>query len=234
MGEGMTNELVSYGVRWSQSGEDGIIREIMRRLGVRHGWFVEFGAWDGLRFSNTRALVEAGWHGVLIEGDPVKGTELAANMRLHPRVTCMKRRVSCECGEMLHDLLTWTKVPTDFDLLSIDVDGNDYWIWQAFSPRYTPKLVVIEYNPNFSPEESKAIAYDPAHVWDHSAYFGASVAAMIDLAAKKGYMLVAYTVNLNLFFLRQDLTDGFEQVDVWEVPIGKTHGGPLITLGIIF
>lgn len=208
----------------SQGGEDGIIREILRRLEIEQGWFVEFGAWDGVRFSNTFALVQRSWKGVYIEGDAKKANELEQNMRLHPGVISVCRFVSLEGANRLDAILSQTPVPRDFDVLSIDIDGNDYWIWKSLTD-YMPKVVVIEYNANFAAHESKTIPYDENHCWDDSSFYGASAAALNGLGETKGYTLVACTRKLNLFFLRNDLMQGrFKRLKVSNVPIGEAHG----------
>lgn len=207
----------------SQGGEDGIIEEICRRIEVERGWFVEFGAWDGVRYSNTFALVQRGWHGVYIEGDKEKAEELTRNMIEYPKVISLCRYVAAEREDRLDTILAETPVPRDFDVLSIDVDGNDYWIWKSVID-YRPKIVVIEYNPNFGPHESKTIPYDPGHRWDGTMFYGASAAALNKLAGDKGYTLVAHTRKLNLFFVRRDLADcRFQSLRLDDVPTGELH-----------
>ncbi len=208
----------------SQGGEDGIIAEIFRRLGVEQGRFVEFGAWDGVRYSNTFALVRRGWQGVAIEGDPDKAAELRRNMEPYPGVTPVCRYVSLEAEGRLDAILAGTPCPRTFDLLSIDIDGNDYWIWESLR-EYTPKVVAIEYNPNFTPQERKTIPYDPAHRWGGTMFYGASAAALDALGRHKGYSLVAYTRKLNLFFVRGELAAGrFQPLELRSVPTGPLHG----------
>lgn len=95
-------------------------------------------------------------------------------------------------------------VPREFDLLSIDVDGNDYWIWRAIEG-YSARVVVIEYNSSISPDESKTIPYDPEFRWDGTNYFGASLLALTKLGRVKGYTLVGCdSRGVNAFFLRDD------------------------------
>lgn len=99
-------------------------------------------------------------------------------------------------------------VPRDFDLLSIDIDGNDYWVWKAIE-RYRPRVVIVEYNVFFPAETAKTIAYDPMHGWDKErfgTYHGASLAAFHKLGEQKGYAL-AWTEPYcpNAIFVREDL-----------------------------
>lgn len=96
------------------------------------------------------------------------------------------------------------KVPRVFDLLSIDVDGNDYWIWKALGHR--PRAVVIEYNAHIPPGESRSIAYDPGFKWSLTDYFGASLLALARLGKAKGYELVyCEKAGVNAFFVEATL-----------------------------
>ena len=96
-------------------------------------------------------------------------------------------------------------VPADLDLLSIDIDGNDYWAWEALG-EYRPSLVVIEYNPTYPPPVSWIMAYDPAHRWDGTTYQGASLTALTRLAGRRGYALLGTDRHgVHAFFLRDDL-----------------------------
>jgi hypothetical protein len=208
----------------SQGGEDGIIAEICRRLGIDRGWFVEFGAWDGVLYSNTYALLQRGWRGVEIECDESKFSDLQRTLAQFPGSIALCRRVGLEGNDRLDAILATTPLPVDFDLLSIDIDGNDYWVWESVK-EYRPKIVVIEYNASFQSEECVTIPYDPDHRWDErSMYHGASAGALAKLGADKGYTLVAWTRHLNLFFVRQELAAGrLDAVSLARVPMGRTQ-----------
>ena len=186
---------------YSQGGEDGVLLRLFEMLGARHRFFVEFGAWDGLHLSNTANLrLHHGWSGLLMEGSD------RADGRL------VRREIVD--AENVESLFERYGVPRDFDLLSIDIDGNDYWVWRAIE-RYQPRVVIVEYNVFFLPEMAKTIAYDAGHVWDkerYGLYHGASLAAFHKLARSKGYLL-AYTEPYcpNAIFIREsELPDGVE------------------------
>jgi hypothetical protein len=173
--------------RYSQNGEDGIIREIFRRLNISHGWFVEFGAWDGKHLSNTYNLAENGWSGVYIEGDPRKFEDLLKTTaqfpgKLHP----LCAMVGFEGDGTLDNLLARTPIPKDFDLLSIDIDSYDWQVWNALQT-YRPKLVIIESNASIAP--------DVYSIHNPPVSEGASFKALVDLGKKKGYTLIGYTGN---------------------------------------
>ncbi len=207
----------------SQGGEDGIIAEICRRLKIEKGSFVEFGAWDGVYCSNTYTLAQRGWSGVYIEGDRERAETLAKNLREFENCTPICSFIMAEGDQRLDAILSETALSKDFDLLSVDVDGNDYWLWKSLTD-YQPKIVVIEYNSNFGPTESKTIPYDSGHMFDETMFYGASAAALNGLGREKGYTLVAYTTGLNLIFVRSDLAEGhFEPVQVESIPTRRLH-----------
>lgn len=181
----------------TQDGEDGIIEVIFERLKVSSGWCVEFGAWDGRHLSNTWNLWHnRGWKALLIEGDPERFEQLRANTRDFAAVACLCRWVSHEGPSRLDELLERSGVPKDFDLLSIDIDGEDYQIWKSLV-RFEPKLVVIEYNQTIPPQIE---LIDPVG----GRNFGSSARATTKLARQKGYCLACCT-GTNLFFIRSDL-----------------------------
>ncbi|MBJ21013.1 MAG: FkbM family methyltransferase [bacterium] len=164
---------------YCQGGEDGVLLRLFEKIGTRHRSFVEFGAWDGEHLSNTANLrLNHGWTGLLMEGSERADGELVR-----------RERVDAENVETLFDRYG---VDRDFDLLSIDIDGNDYWVWKALE-RYIPRVVLVEYNIFFRRETAKTIAYDANHGWDrehYGLYHGASLAAFHKLARSKGYRLV--------------------------------------------
>ena len=164
---------------YSQGGEDGVLLRLFEKIGAGQRSFVEFGAWDGLHLSNTANLrLHHDWSGLLLEGSDRADGELV-------------RRAHVD-AENIESLFDDFEVPAGFDLLSIDIDGNDYWVWRALG-RYRPRVVIVEYNVFFMPETAKTIAYDANHGWDkdnYSLYHGASLAAFHKLACEKNYTLV--------------------------------------------
>jgi hypothetical protein len=198
---------------FSQNGEDGVIAEMIRRSGAPRQFFVEFGAGTG-RENNCAALAEAlGWAGLYIEADPALYDQLAEKFRGHPAVRTLKAVVTASNIEELLDRAT---VPHDMDLLSIDVNGPDLWIWEAIT-HWSPRFVVIEYNSSLDPRHP--LVQPPEHApWDRTTYFGASIAALRSLATTKGYRLVhTELTGNNAFFVRRDLSGTYldeEQVTI--------------------
>lgn len=188
----------------SQMGEDGILEELFHRLDIHSGWVVEFGAWDGVHLSNTYRLLERSraYKAVYIEGDSERYKDLQGTAaRLDGQIVPIHAYVQPK-GEMcLERLLTETPLPDDFELLSIDVDGMDYQIWESFEG-YSPKVVIIEINSAIAPDKQQV--HGPERQ-------GSSFRSMLNLGKRKGYSCVCHTGNL--FFVRDDLLPkvGIEQ-----------------------
>lgn len=182
---------------YSQNGEDGVIDFLCSKLNLSKGWCVEFGAWDGIHLSNTRALItEKEWSAVLIEGDQSRFQSLTKEYRENERVypLCAFVGSSDNDPNTLNQLLESTPIPEYFNLLSIDVDGNDYFIWKALT-KYFPAIVVIEANSSFET--------NVRFIGEQNSGIGTSAAALVELAKIKGYQLVAHTGNC--IFVREDL-----------------------------
>lgn len=204
---------------YSQSEEDGIIEKFFDVLNIKKGWYCEFGAGDGNWISNTKKLREEGWMGVLIEGDDKSFSDLKNNFESNPNVTIINSYVTCEENECLDFILSKTNIPIDFDILSIDVDGNDLWIWKSLT-KYLPKLVVVEYNAFCDPHESLTIEYDKNHRFNSDSYYGATAGAFNKLAEEKGYVLIGSTPSLNLFYCKKEYASYFRKMELNEVQIG--------------
>jgi hypothetical protein len=182
----------------SQSGEDGVVDKLLELIGhdPASAWCVEFGAWDGVHLSNTWNLINKhGYSGVLIEGSAERYQDLLKTYGDVQRVHCLHRLVSFEPGpDSLDSIFADTPMPKVFDVLSIDIDGNDWYVWASMQ-HYEPRIVVIEYNGT--------IPNDVAFVQDKdfSLNQGCSLLALIDLGKKKGYELAAVTIH-NAIFVR--------------------------------
>jgi hypothetical protein len=181
----------------SQCGEDGVLEAVFQLLPGEERWCCEFGAWDGKHLSNTyNLLTNHGWHGVLIEADARKCVELRQAYANNSRVIVLNGMVGFEGDNTLDHMLLNTPIPVEFDLISIDIDGNDYHVWAALQS-YTPKVVVIEFNPTI-PNNIEFIQEARFNV-NH----GSSVRSIVDLGKKKGYELIAVT-SFNAIFVRRE------------------------------
>lgn len=195
---------------FSQNGEDGILREIFRRIGTTSRFCVEFGIEDGTENCTRRLVEQDGWTGVWLEGSAESVARARERFAAHP-VRIENAFIDAQNIEPLFD---GTGVPGEPDLLVIDIDGNDFWVWQAIRA-YTPRVVVIEYNGSFGRVADWVLPYDPVHQWDYSNRYGASLSALARLAAEKGYALVGCdSCGVNAFFVRCDLlNDQFSHVN---------------------
>lgn len=197
----------------SQHGEDGLIAEIFRRVGASNKWCVEFGALNGTHHSNTWDLIKnKNWSGVLIEADPTYAEKLQKVYADTPHAHCFNELVELEGEHALDSILARTDIPKDFDLLSIDIDGNDYHVWDSLK-EYSPRLVVIEFNPTI-PNDISFI--QPA---DMSVQQGSSLRALHILGEKKGYTLVA-VLGVNGFFLKKEL---FEKLQAPRMTLNELY-----------
>jgi len=182
---------------YSQSGEDGVISKILEMLPTRDMWCTEFGAWDGIHLSNARNLIENhGYSAVMIEGDPGKFRELQHNYAARKEVIPLNAFVGFQASDGLDSILASTPIPFEFDFLSIDIDGNDYHVWNA-TQKYRPKIVCIEFNPTIHTDVDFV---QPADVKLNQ---GASLSALTRLGKEKGYELIC-VLPFNAIFARAD------------------------------
>ena len=197
--------LLRYGFRtFSQTDEDGIIQEIFRRIGTTNKTFVEFGVETASECNTVKLLVE-GWRGLWIEASSAYVVEIGRNFGSFVSDGRLAVLQSFVTAENINQLLANGNSAGEIDLLSIDIDNNDYWVWKAISG-IMPRVVVIEYNADLRPPLSLVVPYDPARRWDGSNYFGASLEALVGLGKSKGYRIVGCNFSgVNAFFVREDV-----------------------------
>ena len=202
-----TRCLTRRGYRcFSQNDEDGMIDEVFRRIGTSNRFFVEFGVETGVE-NNTLALLLAGWRGLWIEADPAFIDRLRVDFATALSTQQLTLVGDLVTAENIESLFAQAAIPNEPDLLSIDIDGNDFWVWKAIS-KVRPRVVVIEYNASLGRSARVVQEYSPRSRWDGTVAFGASLAALTDLAAEKGYSLVGCGLTgVNAFFVRNDCLD---------------------------
>lgn len=190
----------------SQNGEDGILKEILRRIRVRSRYFVEFGVETGIECNCARLALAENWHGLFIESNADSFIQLQHRYQNYAGVQCARATVT---PDNIEALLAANNVPTNFGVLSIDIDGNDYWVWSAIS-NWRPHVVIIEYNASHRPGRKWVMEENREHRWDGTDYFGASLTSLAILGRAKGYSLVATdSTGVNAFFVREDtIEDG--------------------------
>lgn len=182
---------------FSQSGEDGVIEALFEVIEPTSKYAVEFGAYDGVEFSNVRHLVlEKGWSAFMMEGDEKLAQKMVENYAGNPRVKARQAWVYPGNVELLFEE---AGVPHDLDLLIIDIDSNDWYVWRVIHD-YRPKVVSLDVNPFFAPPQRMVIDFHPMNYWDKTDYFGASLQSLYELGKKKGYELVYHNKLANTAF----------------------------------
>lgn len=204
---------------FSEWGEDGLIQYLVNTVPIRRKIFVEFGI-QNYQESNTRFLLQQdNWTGLVMDCSRDDITDLQ-NSALYTRfnLTAVHARVE---RENIDELLVANGISGTIGLLSIDIDGNDYWVWDAITS-ISPQIVICEYNSLFGPSRKVTIPYrhdfDRMQAHYSGLYFGSSIAALASLATKKNYSLIASNSNgSNLFFVRNDVLMGLRPCSPQEV-----------------
>jgi hypothetical protein len=194
-----------YGYKiFSQSDEDGIIAEIFHRIGTTNRTFVEFGAEIGQK-NNTRNLLEKGWSGLWIEGNPDYAGAIQAYFAERISSGQLKFISDFVSVDNINDLIASAGIAGEIDLLSVDIDGNDYHVYKAINV-IQPRVVVLEHN-GYPPPMDWVMPYDPNFRWDgQTGAYGSSLVANARIASEKGYTLVGTGVySANGFYVRDDL-----------------------------
>ena len=192
---------------FSQWGEDGIIHYLLRHIEVLNKVFLEFGV-ENYQEANTRWLLEGhNWSGVILDGneDNIK--------QIQSEPLYWRHNLTAACAfidvENINSLIRGSGLSGDIGLLSIDIDGMDYWVWKAIE-EISPAIVIVEYNSLFGPDRKVTVPYDASfsrqsahYSWS---YYGASLAALVSLGKSKEYAFVgSNSAGNNAFFVRQDL-----------------------------
>ena len=199
-----SNRLHRYEFQvYSQSGEDGVIREIFKRLQTPPQRVVEIGV-NGLE-SITLYPILLGASGVWIDGDASAVSRMTRDLSLPIREGRLRMIHAMVSAENAERLLLDADVPVEFDMLSVDIDRNTYFVWESLQ-RFRPRVVVIEYNATFPPDVAWKVEYHEDRVWNGTTYFGASLKALELLGSKMGYNLIGCSMSgVNAFFVRSDL-----------------------------
>ena len=199
--------LVPYGRKmFSQNDEDGIIIEIFNRIGTTNKTFIEFGCGDGIE-NNSYALLFQNWNGLWIDGSPKNIGKIRKGLPKTLASDQLKVVESFITKDNINKLISSHISDKEVDLLSVDIDGNDYFIWDAITC-ISPRVLIMEYNAKFAPPVRYCMDYDPKHMWDYTDHGGVSLKFIEEKAATKGYSLVGCSLSgANAFFVRNDLLD---------------------------
>ena len=211
---------------FSQHGEDGIIQWLINKIEIPNEIFIEFGVGD-YRESNTRFLLMNNlWAGLIMDGGTEHldfvNNEIGPSRRLRAIQTFITK-------ENINGLIKDNGISGDIGLLSIDIDGMDYWVLQAIEG-ISPRILILEYNPVMGPELSATVPYKEDFFWDHkTAYFGASLRDLTGLANKKGYALLGVDKSAtNAFYVRRDVLGELKERTVAQVWTERRSGGSLV------
>ena len=199
-----------FGIKiYSQNDEDGIILYIFKHIGIKTKKFVEIGVENGTECNTTNLLKNFNWKGIQIEGSKKLYNDAKIQLKkvLEKKIKNLKLLNIFVTKKNINQILK-KNCGKEIDLLSVDVDGNDFWIWKAINC-VKPRLVIIEYNSFFGSNISATIKYNSKFIWNHrnnKSYYGASLKALEKLGKQKKYILVGVDKNgVNAFFVRNDL-----------------------------
>jgi hypothetical protein len=199
---------------FSQWGEDGLIQHLIGQVDIPNKIFIEFGVEDYSE-ANTRFLLENNnWAGLIIDGDK-RSIEYVKR-----DIVSWAHNIIAKCAfitkENINEIITNSCIFGDIGLLSIDIDGNDYWVWEAIDC-VSPRIVICEYNSLFGAKAKVTIPYRPLFKRDTCnydiVYYGASLSALEHLGQQKGYSLVGSNcAGNNAFFVRNDVIGNLQRL----------------------
>lgn len=205
----------------SQFGEDGVIEKIFEIIGTKNKWCVEFGAGDGKQNSNTWNLINnEEWSAVLIEANRSEFAKLKKRYFGAANVFLFNAMVECSGRNALDEILSRITIPRDFDFLSIDIDGHDYWVWDSVK-KYSPRVVMIEFNRSISAN------FEFVQPKDEKIRSGSSLLSFKKLGESKGYKLI-YVYAANAIFVKKDLYQHFYDEEkpineLWEAGLSNAE-----------
>lgn len=204
------NPFVRNGMKFfSQSDEDGITIEIIKRLGILNGTFAEYGVGDGTE-NNTLILCAMGWQGFWVGGEDLSfSVDKSSKLRFHKEWVTLDN--ICEITSRAMN----AGQHRSLDVVSLDLDGNDiYFVEALLKSGIAPSLFIVEYNAKFPPPVRFSIDYDVSHIWNGDDYFGASLSSFADLFESFGYRLICCNAatGANAFFVKDRYVEYFPEV----------------------
>ena len=184
--------------------------EILSNIGVKNFTFIEIGVQDSIECNSTNLLLNLNWIGAQFEGCKESYNDgkkfLKENGIKNNQCKLLNEFIN---AENINSLIKKTGIIGEIDFFSLDIDGNDYWVWKNINI-IKPRLVVLEYNSSFGEDDPLTISYNPDFIWDNKNekrfFYGASLKALEKLSKKKGYDLICVdSKGVNAFFVRKDL-----------------------------
>lgn len=223
-----THRLEKFGFKvYSQNDEDGILNEIFRRLGIDRGVFFEIGVESGLE-CNSHFLLHRGWKGCWVDGNSQQSDAIYAKFNDYINSRILDVTFEFASPQNINNLISQgldriNVLAEDLDFLSIDIDGMDYYLFQAL--RVFPKVLCIEYNSKFPPPLDMVPVYNESYYWKGhcSDYMGSSLEAINRLSKSMGYKLIATNITgINAFLIRNDLSQCFST----DLPTSEYYNPP--------
>jgi len=224
--EGSLTPIHKHGFQlFSQFEEDGLLLYLVALLDAPKRTFLEFGSDDGINSNTANLHFHHDFTGVYLDGNAkaIERGRYFYKKHGNPKVVAPIFREAMITAENINELITSCGLKGEIGLLSVDIDGNDYWVWKAMDC-ISPQIVIIETHNEFG-ENDIIVPYDPNYFYPgkHPDYHGASPVAMTKLAAHKGYRLVgSNALGFNFIFLRNDLLNDC----VPTVPVDVLLGHP--------
>jgi hypothetical protein len=193
---------------YAKLGEDAILAGLLGQVPGLPKTYVDIGAADGVRGSNTALLADRGWRGWAFEMDKASFRQLALQYEKKPDVTLLNARIT---PENVLDLFRGLEIPAKPGVLSLDIDSYDLFVLQKILSRHQPGVLIAEINEKIPPPAAFAVKYRPDHVWAGDHFFGASLSAFASLL--KGRYAIHRLEYNNVFFVRRDLSSKVETQD---------------------
>lgn len=166
----------------SRNSEEKVISDLTAHVDI--GFFVDIGAGDGRTWSNTLGLFNRKWKGIAIECDKIKFLNLSMTMTDKKRCTLLNQSATpYNVSEMI------SSAPREFEVLSLDIDGYDYFVLMALLKTHRPKIIVLEIQPCVPPPYKFTVLFKPDYKWKEDGFFGQSIAAAHSLLTSHGYGL---------------------------------------------
>lgn len=197
---------------YSQWGEDGIIQYLINNIEISNKIFIEFGV-ENYTESNTRFLLQNNnWSGLVLDGSE-SNIEYIKKDPIYWKYN-LKAETAFVDKDNINDLIKKNGIQGDIGILSIDIDGNDYWVWESIDS-ISPRIVICEYNSHFGDKYKISIPYDQSFFRTNkhfsNVFYGASISALEFLGKSKGYSLVgSNSAGNNVFFVRDDLVENLK------------------------
>jgi hypothetical protein len=195
----------------SQHEEDGILLYIFALIGVTNKICVEICAGDGIECNTSNLIINHKWTGLLVDGNDANVDVAREFYSRHPNTMIWPPQVrkAWITKDNVNQVISDGGINGSIDLLSLDIDGVDYWLWEAMNV-INPRVVVLEFNHLLGPDKAVTVPYSDSFVAEFtrygSDYAGASLAAFVKLGRKKGYRLIGTNAfATNAFFIREDV-----------------------------